>query len=282
MLTRPDKSIVSIQWLKEHLSEPDLIILDASLPKPKSNPEDNPLAGIRIAGARFFDIDHRFSDTSSSLPHMMPSAKHFNEEAGKLGINKSSFIVVYDNLGVYSGPRAWWMFRAMGHENVFVLDGGLPQWVAEGLPTEEITPGSYQPGDFNGSLKEGYFRTAEEVLHSIDEPDKLVLDARSAGRFEGTAPEPRQGLRGGHIPGSANLPFPDVVNDKVMKNVEELSILFDQLDAADKELIFSCGSGLTACIIGLAADLAGHKKLSVYDGSWSEWGQPSELPVVTK
>jgi thiosulfate/3-mercaptopyruvate sulfurtransferase len=273
-------SLISTKWLAEHRNDPKLIILDASLPKPKAKQEDNPLNGLRIPGARFFDIDHHFSDTDSSLPHTMLSEDQFNVEAQLLGINNDSVLVIYDNLGIYASPRAWWMFRSMGHKEVYLLNGGLPQWVADGYATEQSTQQTFSKGNFKGTFDPNYFRASEDVFKAIDRTDTKVLDARSSGRFHGIEPEPRAGLRGGHIPNSISLPFPDVLDGATMKSSDELTALFQSMGTEGKELIFSCGSGLTACIITLAAHEAGHKNLSVYDGSWSEWGQENGLPVA--
>jgi thiosulfate/3-mercaptopyruvate sulfurtransferase len=273
-------SLISTKWLAEHRNDPKLIILDASLPKPKAKQEDNPLNGLRIPGARFFDIDHHFSDTDSSLPHTMLSEDQFNVEAQLLGINNDSVLVIYDNLGIYASPRAWWMFRSMGHKEVYLLNGGLPQWVTDGYPTEQSVQQTFSKGNFKGTSEPSYFRASEEVLKAINSNETKILDARSSGRFHGIEPEPRAGLRGGHIPNSISLPFPDVLDGATMKSSDELTALFQSMGTEGKELIFSCGSGLTACIITLAAHEAGHKNLSVYDGSWSEWGQENGLPVA--
>lgn len=272
-------ALVSTDWLHSHLSNLKLVILDASLPKPKAKPEDNPLNGQRIPGARFFDIEHHFSDVNSPLPHTMVSEDQFNEEAQRLGINNDSTIVIYDNLGVYASPRAWWMFRSMGHEQVFVLDGGLPKWAEEGKPIEPVTSSLQLTGNFKGSFDPSFFRDSTQVSKAISDDGVKIMDARSTGRFFGTEPEPRVGLRGGHIPSSVSLPFTEVLNGSAMKLPEELQTLFTNKNISNQELVFSCGSGLTACIIALAAHETGHEKLSVYDGSWSEWGQENGLPV---
>jgi len=273
-------SLVTIHWLAEHLNDSNLIILDASLAKPKSKPSDNPLANIQIPGARFFDIDHAFSDQGKDLPHTMLSEKAFENEARKLGINRDSLIVIYDNLGVYASPRAWWMLRAMGHENVAVLDGGLPTWEKRGFPTEEKQTQPFSKGNFVANYQAEFFKDSKDILSSMDDPTTLVLDARSKGRFDGTEPEPRAGLRGGHIPNSVNMHFDKVTRKGTMCSPSELTEKFKSLGANDKNLIFSCGSGLTACILALAADQAGFKNPSVYDGSWSEWGNGDFLVEV--
>lgn len=271
-------SLVSTEWLNQNLGNKDLIVLDATLAKPKAAGEI-PHQGLQIPGTQFFDIDGAFSDHSIDLPHMMCDPAQFQNEARKLGINQNSTVVVYDNHGVYSSPRAWWMLKSMGLNQVAVLNGGLPEWIEKGYQTENKKEQSTQTGGFEASFSDENFCNAESVLESIKDPAVAILDARSSGRFNATEPEPRAGLRGGHIPNSISLPFPEVLDGYRMKETTELKDLFADLDIENKKLVFSCGSGLTACIILLAAHLAGNKRLIVYDGSWSEWGQPSDLPV---
>ena len=269
--------VVSAQWLHSNFSNNNLVILDASPEKNVSGlvPE---FPGQVIPGARCFDLEKDFSRTDTNLPHMLQSVEDFQNAARALGINESSEIVVYDNLGVYTSARAWWMFRAMGHQNIAVLDGGLTAWVRSGFTTVTSHDKNFTTGNFVGHLKNEMVRDAEFVSHNIATGKCLVMDARSEGRFKGTAPEPRQGVRSGRIPNSTNLPFQDVLSNGFMKPKEELKKIFDPLIQQDSPIVFSCGSGLTACIILLAAELVNNNPKSVYDGSWAEWGA-SNFPI---
>ncbi|MDD9957493.1 MAG: sulfurtransferase [Gammaproteobacteria bacterium] len=274
--------LVATDWLAEHLADEALIVLDASVPPvvPGYTSINNEEHFQAIPGARRFDYDGVVCKPNSSLPHMMPAAGLFEEEVRKLGVNNESVIVVYDDVGLYASPRAWWMFRAMGHEQVAVLNGGLPKWIDE----RRDVVASYaevEKGNFNAREDDSLFCDFEVVLKSLYEPDCEILDARSAARFRGEAPEPRPGVRGGHMPNAKSLPFPEVLNDGQLKSAEELIDIFAGLAEKEQKVITSCGSGITACILTLAANVAGYEKLSVYDGSWAEWGAPSHLPVVT-
>ncbi len=266
--------IVSASWLHANLDNPDLIILEVRLEQNQSNSENqNP--DLQIKGARLFDIKNNFSDTNNPLPNTFPSTEQFTSESQKLGINKKSIIVVYDTLGIYSSPRAWWMFKAMGHSDVFVLDGGLPEWIKEGFPTESQKETTYLKGDFEAKFQPELIKNKEQILENISTKEAVLMDARSSDRFHATQEEPRPGMRSGHIPGSINVPFTELQLDGKYKSEAELAEI---LKLNDQPLFFTCGSGITACIVLLACELISDNPKAVYDGSWTEWG-PSELPI---
>jgi thiosulfate/3-mercaptopyruvate sulfurtransferase len=266
--------IVSAAWLQDHLNDQELIILEARLDQNQSNLGNKNL-DLQIKGARLFDIKNNFSDTSISLPNTFPTQEKFTSESQKLGINKNSTIVVYDTLGIYSSPRAWWMFKAMGHSNVFVLEGGLPEWIKEGYPTENQQETIYTLGDFEAKLQPEFIKNKEQILENIKTKEAVLMDARSQDRFYATHEEPRAGLRSGHIPGSINVPFTELQKDGKYKSAAELTEI---LKLNDQPLLFTCGSGITACIVLLACEMISDNPKAIYDGSWTEWGS-SDLPI---
>ncbi|WP_327366554.1 sulfurtransferase [Streptomyces sp. NBC_01217] len=267
--------VVGVDWLASRLGGRGLVVLDASVGAHRDCEQ-------RIAGARAFDIDGALSDHSGPLPHTMPDADRFTEELRSLGVDDTDTVVVYDCAGVYSSARAWWMLRAMGFDRAAVLDGGLPAWTGAGLPLESDRPApAVVRGDFKARPRPGLIVGSDEVVAALADPAAAVFDARSRERFAGAVAEPRPGLRAGHMPGAVNLPFAETQRDGRMRPADELRAAFTDLAGERERLFFSCGSGVTACILALGAELAGYRELAVYDGSWSEWGQPSALPVVT-
>ncbi|NKI27323.1 sulfurtransferase [Arenibacter sp. 6A1] len=264
--------IVSSHWLKEELNNPNLVILDASQPTNIGGITSD-FDSLQIKGARFFDLKNSFSDKNSPYPNMLPSEEQFQAESRKLGINSDSIIVVYDNLGVYTSPRVWWMFKTMGHDAVFVLDGGLPQWSQDGYETEEKIDHPSLDGNFKARIRPEMVKDFQFVKANIVDNNALVIDARSSGRFNGTAPEPRKDLRSGSIPNSVNIPYEEVLEEGKYKSKKALQKLFQERNINDQPLVFSCGSGITACIVLLASELIQENKKSVYDGSWTEWAQ---------
>ncbi|TXY24578.1 3-mercaptopyruvate sulfurtransferase [Vibrio mimicus] len=271
--------LVTAQWLQQHLHDPNLVILDSSIEFQIPTESEKDWIN-KIPNSQRFDYDKVFCDPDSPLPHMMPSEERFNTLARELGINQDSFIVVYDNSGTFASPRAWWMFKAMGHHKVYILNGGLTEWKAQGY---NITQNYREPtakGNFDGKHNPKAFVDASYVLKQIDNPHSQTIDARGLARFFGEVSEPRPGVRSGHIPGSACLPFAELIAGHKLKEETELRpLLTHMLPDTTQEYLFSCGSGVTACIVLLAAYVCGYKNLSVYDGSWTEWGQRQDLPI---
>ena len=270
------KPIVSAAWLFSNLEDPNLIILDASFKENQSNVKTD-LENIQIKGARFFDIKNTFSDISNPLPNTVPSLEQFIFEVRKLGVNKNSSIVVYDNLGLYSSPRAWWLFKLMGHQNVAVLDGGLPEWISQKYSVEAIPKNpNYSIGDFEAEFDSELVKSKEQILENVYTKDAVLIDARAENRFKAIDDESRSGLRSGHIPGSINVPYTLLLqNGKFLPKEELVKVL----KTDNRPLIFTCGSGVTACIDLIAYELIGKNPKSVYDGSWTEWGQLGNLPI---
>lgn len=280
--TDSDSALVNPEWLVKHLHDSGIVVLDASVPPVVPGYESINKEELRvIPGARRFDYDQDICKPDSSLPHMMPSAELFQQKVRELGINKDDLLVVYDDVGLYAAPRAWWMFRAMGHQQVLVLDGGLPGWIRAGHETCDSHQQPDQPGDFVAVEDDALFCDFEVVLAALEDRNSRILDARSEGRFNGLEPEPRPGVREGHMPNAKSLFFGRVLNEGRLRDAAQLREIISPLVSPEQKLISSCGSGITACVLTLAAWEAGYRNLSVYDGSWAEWGMPSHLPVVT-
>lgn len=274
--------LVSTAWLHERLGAPDVKIVDATwyLPGDERDPKAD-YALAHIPGAVFFDIDE-ICDLDSALPHMLPSPVKFASRMKKMGLGDGSRIVVYDASGLFSAPRVWWMFRAMGHNDVVVLDGGLPKWIAEGRPIEDMAPAT-QERHFTSRYTNDLVRDLDQVRGTLESGREQVVDARSAARFTGEAPEPRPGLRGGHMPGALNVPSSSVIApDGTMKGAEQLRGVFEAAGVdPDKPVVATCGSGISAAIVALALARLGRPRTAVYDGSWAEWGGRDDTAVVT-
>ena len=276
------KTLVSTAWLEKNLQNPDLRILDASwyLPDMKRDGAEEYRRG-HIPGARFFDIDD-ISDSRSALPHMAPPVEKFMSRSRALGVGDGHQIVVYDGAGLFSAARVWWLYRLMGKTDVAVLDGGYPKWIAEGRPTEDLEP-ILKERHITVQRQAHMVRDVTQVAAASKLGDHAILDARGPARFKGTEPEPREGLRAGHIPGSKNVHYKSLLNaDNTMKSVPELREIFHDVGVDDtKPVITSCGSGVTAAILTLGLERIGHTNHSLYDGSWTEWGQFDQLSVET-
>lgn len=262
--------IVSVDWLNANLEMPEIVILDARL---RYEAKGSELDDFRIKGARILDLENEFSDKNSPFPNMLPSTTQFEKASRKLGINKSSKIVVYDHMGIYVSPRVWWMFKIMGHDNVSVLDVGFPEWNNRGFATEKGVAEQVGPGNFKAQLSPQLVMDYEQVKENIESRNALVIDVRSSDRFHGLIAEPRKELRRGNIPNSINIPYETVLKDGKFKSGAELKKIFHDIQKEERPLVFSCGSGVTACIVLLACEMTLENPKKVYDGSWTEFAQ---------
>lgn len=280
-MTQPDP-VVSCAWLAERLDAPDTRVVDATWFMPNDPRNAKALyAERRIPGAVFFDIDD-IADHDTDLPHMLPRPEVFASRVRKLGIGDGSRIVVYDNQGIFTGPRVWWMFRVMGHDDVFILDGGFPAWERGGFPIEDGPPQSPRERHFTARMRTDLVRDIEDVRKRI-KAGAPILDARPAPRFRAEAAEPRAGLRGGHMPGALNVPFGSLTNENgELRSNAELENIFKTAGVdTHQSAVCSCGSGVTAAVIALALARLGKWDAAVYDGSWTEWGGREDTPIVT-
>jgi len=262
--------VVSVEWLHNNIDADNLIVLDGSIPKVSGQIID--YTETLIPRTQFFDIKKTFSDISGRFPNTLPKVEHFSKEVRNFGINTDSAIVVYDCHGIYSSARVWWMFKHFGHDNVAVLDGGLSEWIDKDFRTVSSYHENQKIGDFEVSNEDNRIIDFEGLKGFIGLYDTSILDARSTKRFTGETPEPRQGLRSGTIPNSLNLPYSEVLDGNKLKSKSELITIFENLTKEKHTIIFSCGTGITACVLALAANKAGYQKIKVYDGSWTEYG----------
>jgi thiosulfate/3-mercaptopyruvate sulfurtransferase len=273
--------LVSTEWLAARLNDPNVVILDSSyyLANHKRDADAEFLAG-HIPGAQRFDVD-AISDKSNPLPHMLPPVEQFAAQVGALGVGDGVTVVLYDGLGLYGAARVWWTFRTFGSDNVRVLDGGMPKWKAENRPLETGPARPPPPKTFTAKFNRNMVASIDDVQKVLLDKTAQVVDARSASRFRGEAPEPRPNVRGGHMPGSFNVPYEQVLKDGRLKSHDEIAAAFTQVGVdLDKPAITSCGSGVTASILTFAIDALGKPPGRVYDGSWAEWGGRPDTPIV--
>lgn len=276
------RTLVSTDWLAKHLRDPDLRVLDASWYLPDAGRDAKAeYEASHIPGARLFDIDE-ISDQRSSLPHMAPPPEKFISRMRAMGVGDGHQVVVYDGAGLFSAARVWWLFRLMGKVDVAVLDGGLPKWRAEGREIEDMPP-VIRDRHITVSRQNHLVKDVTQVAHAAKLGEAEIIDARSAARFRGEAPEPRPGLRAGHVPGSRNIPFAEMLNpDGTMKPPAALAAVFEGAGVdLKKPAITTCGSGVTAAVLSLALERIGHRNHALYDGSWAEWGMYDDLRVAT-
>ena len=283
-MSEPSKSwLTETDELAAELDAPDLVIIDASWHMPSDGKDARAeYLAEHIPGAIFFDIDE-IADTKSNLPHMLPPPEKFSSRMRALGIGDGSRIVVYDFSGILSAARVWWTFRVMGVEDVTVLNGGLPKWKREGLPLESGEPRLRSARHFTSRRNADLVRDVYDMKALLKDHSAEIVDARAVERFAGRAPEPRPGLRSGHIPGAHNVPYGKVLKpDGTLKSPTELETLFNQAGVdLTRPVVTSCGSGITASVLALALAEIGHRRTAVYDGSWSEWGADQSLPIET-
>lgn len=272
-------TLITTHDLATALNDNTIVLLDCTIDKVGNSLRDKQLE--LIPNSLFFDIEGKLSDKKSKLPHTLAAPEIFEQEMQALGINQGSTIVVYDRWGIYSSPRAWWMFKVMGFDNVYILNGGLPAWKDDKFPLANTYTDPLLKGNFKATYRESWYADKEYILENYQNDSIQIFDARSWGRFSGVVPEPRQGLKSGHIPYSNNIPFEELLNGKFYWDKESIASIFQIQKPTSNEYIFSCGSGITASILAFASHLIGQEKIRVYDGSWSEWGiEELNLPIA--
>lgn len=274
-------TIVSVEWLHQNLDNPNLVILDAHM-ETGANGKKFEKPDKTIPNARRFDLKNIFLDKTSPFPNTIPKAQEFELGCRKLGINRNSEIVVFDHHGIYSSPRVWWLFNSMGHSQIAVLDGGLPNWINRGFQTEKKHLELFEFGNFKVNFDRTLLVDYKQVVDNINHQEFLIVDARSEDRFRGTGKEPRKHLKSGKIQNSVNIPYQEVLQNGKYKPKNELNKLFQERCYGEKKLVFSCGSGLTACIVMLASQIGYANSPIVYDGSWTEWAELNNLKNVVK
>ena len=283
-MTDTPPPLVPTAWLAQRLGQPGLVVADASYHLPHAGRDGRTeYRAAHLPGAVFFDVDG-IKDETNPLPHMIPAPARFAAAMDELGIGNDDHVVVYDAHGLMSAARAWWMLRLFGHDRVSVLDGGLPKWRAENRAVTAETTAVQRRGKFIAAFRPALVRSRTQMLTNLGARTEQVVDARSSGRFEGTASEPRAGLRGGHIPGSRNLPYDQLIDatHRTLRPAAEIAAAFDGagLDRS-KPVVCSCGSGVSAGVLAFGLFMAGHRDAAIYDGSWAEWGLPGDTPVDT-
>ena len=277
-------ALVSTQWLEDHLSAPDIRIIDASWHMPASGRDArSEFETMHIPGATFFDIDE-ICDSDNPLPHMLPSSEKMSSRMRQLGLGDGNRIIVYDSSNVCSSARVWWMLKIFGHHDVAVLDGGLRKWTMEERPVEDL-PAKTRERHFTARVDTTLIRNCEQIKQNLDTQKEQIVDARSPARFPGQEQDPRPGIRSGHIPNALNVPFSKLLNesDYTFKSPDEIRTIFEKAGVdLNKPITTSCGSGITAAVLTLGLYMVGHRHVALYDGSWSEWGAKEDCPVATE
>ena len=274
-----EKPLVSVSWLFQNIDASNLIVLNGTIPKVSLKKYESKLEEYQIPNTLFFDIKKEFSKQEAPFPNTVLEPEDFQQRVREMGINNDSCIVVYDEHGIYSSARVWWLFKTMGFDNIAVLDGGFPEWKTYNFPVQKKQNISLKKGDFSVNHRVNLLVNSEVVLNNLNNTSIEIIDARSLARYNSTVAEPRSEVRSGHIPSSLSLPYASLIlNGKLNENTM-LKKVFEAVNPQKKEMIFSCGSGITACVLALVATILNYDKMAVYDGSWTEWGSLMHLPI---